>query len=555
MPERLGELLVQRQTVGAAELEHALRLHRETGQPIGAVLVRLGFIAESELADALAQQLELPRAQKTDFSKPPDVVQNLSQEFLRQARVLPLREQNGTIELAMADPLDDYSVKVIRLATDKAVSRIVAADSEIETAIDRYFAGDSTGTDIAALSVTTDAEDLQRLRDLAAEAPVIQLVNRLISEALRATASDIHIEPYESALVVRYRIDGELREMDTPSTNLAAAVISRVKVIANLDIAERRVPQDGRVKLRVDGREVDFRVSTLPTLHGESVVMRILDKSQVPLDLGGLGFHGSSTKALSRIIDAPHGIVLVTGPTGSGKTTTLYAALSELNSGKRKILTVEDPIEYQLQGINQIQVRPQVGMTFASALRAILRHDPDVIMVGEMRDLETARIAVQAALTGHKVLSTLHTNDAPSSVTRLLDIGIEDYLLTSTVNGIIAQRLVRLLCEHCKVEFQPPEPVMQMLQANVPEAQSMFRADGCESCHGTGYRGRTAIIEVLEMKDSVRESIVRGAQATELRSAAREAGMSSMFQDGLTKVAAGMTTIEEVSRVTEDRST
>ena len=399
------------------------------------------------------------------------------------------------------------------------------------------------------------AQPFVDLKDLASEAPVIRLVNLVLTKALESRASDIHIEPFENRLIVRYRIDGVLHEVESPPRRLSAAVISRVKIMASLDIAERRLPQDGRIKLRIQGKEIDLRVSTIPTMHGESVVMRILDKGGVPLDFASLGFDGQALERFIKALDEVHGILLVTGPTGSGKTTTLYTALDRLNKPDVKIVTVEDPVEYQMPGINQIQVKPQIQLTFANALRSIVRQDPDIIMVGEIRDVETVRIAMQSALTGHMVLSTVHTNDAPATVSRLLDMGAEDYLLTSTVNGILAQRLVRTLCLKCR-EPHPalPEVVEQMnLRKYQPSGEIMlYKPVGCPECAGTGYLGRICILEMLTVTDTIRSAIMRHATAGELRQAAIAEGMETMFENGLRKSMAGVTTIEEVLRVTRE---
>ncbi|HET9580759.1 MAG TPA: type II secretion system ATPase GspE, partial [Usitatibacter sp.] len=397
--------------------------------------------------------------------------------------------------------------------------------------------------------------DVEHLKDLASEAPVIRLVNLILTKALESRASDIHIEPYENRLVVRYRIDGVLHEVESPPRRLSAAVISRVKIMASLDIAERRLPQDGRIKLRIQGKEIDLRVSTVPTMHGESVVMRILDKGGVPLNFDALGFEGDSLKRFLHCLDQVHGILLVTGPTGSGKTTTLYTALDRLNKPDVKIITVEDPVEYQMPGINQIQVKPQIELTFANALRSIVRQDPDIIMVGEIRDVETVRIAMQSALTGHMVLSTVHTNDAPSTISRLLDMGAEDYLLTSTLNGVLAQRLVRTLCPRCREPHRAlPEVIEQMnLRRYVPEgAITVYKPVGCSECAGTGYWGRVCIIEMMVMSDNIRSLIMRHATAGEIRVEAIREGMETMFENGMRKSLAGITTIEEVLRVTRE---
>jgi general secretion pathway protein E len=397
-------------------------------------------------------------------------------------------------------------------------------------------------------------EDVEQLRDRASEAPVIRLVNLIIQHAVELRASDIHVEPFESRLKVRYRIDGVLQETEAPPVQLSPAVISRIKLMARLNIAERRLPQDGRIEMRVQGNDLDIRVSTVPTMHGESVVLRLLNRENVVLDFAALGFSEQPLQRLQSVLHIPHGVLLVTGPTGSGKTTTLYTALNSLNTSESKLITVEDPVEYQLEGVNQIHVKPSIGLTFASALRSIVRQDPDVIMVGEMRDLETARICIQSALTGHLVLSTLHTNDAPSSVTRLLEMGVEDYLLTSTLNAVLAQRLVRKLCTQCREAYQPlPEMLRELHLERLAGGQpvTLYRPKGCSACNGTGYHGRIAIIEVLVLSDAIRRLILQHADAGALRQAAREEGMLSMYEDGCLKALDGTTNIEEVLRVTQ----
>ncbi|MGR8998836.1 MAG: type II secretion system ATPase GspE, partial [Gammaproteobacteria bacterium] len=398
-------------------------------------------------------------------------------------------------------------------------------------------------------------EDLEHLKDLASEAPVIKMVNLIMQRAIETKASDIHIEPFEQSLKVRLRIDGVLQDIGAPPVKSTAAVISRIKIMAKLNIAERRLPQDGRIKVQMLGKELDLRVSTIPTMYGESVVIRLLDKENTVLDFASLGFSGSQAQQFVDVLAEPHGIILITGPTGSGKSTTLYAALKQLNTAERKIITVEDPVEYQLEGINQIQAKPQIGLTFASALRSIVRQDPDVIMIGEMRDLETAKIAVQSALTGHLVLSTLHTNDAPGGITRLLDMGVEEYLLTSTVNGILAQRLVRKLCPECKAAYQPASAVVEEMKLKRFKPVGdivLYKPVGCPACGGLGYRGRMAIIEFLAMTDPIRKLIMAHEDAGAIQKQAMAEGMATMYEDGLVKVMQGNTTLEEVLRVTAE---
>jgi general secretion pathway protein E len=459
----------------------------------------------------------------------------------------------------MADPSNRFVLDAVSAATGLDVVPCVGIPSQIDGAVEKlYGAGRSAMGEIVdgLIQGGDDEEDVEHLKDLASEAPVIRLVNLVMQRAVESRASDIHVEPFEGRLKIRFRIDGVLKEVEAPPAHSAAAVISRIKIMAKLNIAERRLPQDGRIGLRVQGKELDLRVSTVPTLFGESVVIRLLDKESVKFDFGALGFDGSPLERMLEILDMPHGIVLVTGPTGSGKSTTLYTALHRLNTPERKIITVEDPVEYQLEGINQIQVKPQIDLTFANALRAIVRQDPDVIMVGEMRDLETARIAVQSALTGHLVLSTLHTNDAAGGVARLLDMGVEDYLITSTVNGIVAQRLVRRLCSHCREPYTVlPEMVEELrLRRYLPEGEEarLFHAGGCEQCGGSGYFGRLSLCEVLLMTDGIRGLVMQHANASLIQHKALEEGMESMYQDGLRKAVEGLTTLEEVIRVTEE---
>ena len=553
-----GHLLAQSKLT-AADMARARRLAEEAGDALLPLLVRLGLVSERDMALAMSEVLDLPLASAADFPAEPVREDLLTLRFMKDARVLVLDENPERLQVALANPVDDFTLAAIRLAADRSVEAVVALPSEIESAIERLYekveeapeTGESE-TDFGDF----DEEDIEHLKDLASEAPVIRMVNQLIQRAVESRASDIHIEPFADELKVRYRVDGILKEVDAPPVRSTAAVISRVKIMSKLNIAERRLPQDGRIPIRIQGKELDLRVSTVPTMFGESVVMRLLDKESVRFDLDALGFDGTPRRRLNTILEQPYGILLVTGPTGSGKSTTLYTALSRLNTQERKIITVEDPVEYQLPGINQIQVKSSIGMTFAGALRAIVRQDPDIIMVGEMRDLETARIAVQSALTGHVVLSTLHTNDAASGVTRLLDMGVEDYLLTSTINGILAQRLVRRLCPHCRESYRAvPELAARFahikgLGGLVGEVD-LQRAVGCEQCNGTGYRGRLVITEVLVMSEVIRQSILSHATASEIKRLAMEGGMETMYQDGLRKALDGRTTIEEVLRVAE----
>jgi general secretion pathway protein E len=559
--KRIGEILVERGKLDPANLERALKLQEgESREKIGVILLRLGMVSGRDLADTLADQLDLPVAQATDFPELPLMEERLSSKFLRDAQAVPLREDDDEVAVAVADPTDSYVISAVQMAAGKRVRPYIAAPNEIDAALERLYGGGKSSMGQIVDNITTrdeeqDLGDVEHLKDLASEAPVIRLVNLILTKALEQRASDIHIEPYENRLVVRYRIDGVLHEVESPPRRLSAAVISRVKIMASLDIAERRLPQDGRIKLRIQGKEIDLRVSTVPTMHGESVVMRILDKGGVPLNFEALGFEGENMRRFLHCLDQVHGILLVTGPTGSGKTTTLYTALDRLNKPDVKIITVEDPVEYQMAGINQIQVKPQIDLTFANALRSIVRQDPDIIMVGEIRDVETVRIAMQSALTGHMVLSTVHTNDAPSTISRLLDMGAEDYLLTSTLNGVLAQRLVRTLCPKCR-EPHPalPEVVEQMnLRKFVPDGEIVvYKPVGCPDCAGTGYWGRICIIEMMTMTDNIRSLIMRHSTSGDVRVEAIREGMETMFENGVRKSLAGITTIEEVLRVTRE---
>ncbi len=537
-----------------ADLARARRLAEDAGDLLLPMLVRLGLISERDMAAAMSEVLRLPLANAASFPDQPVREDLLTLRFMKDARVLPLAEDADHLDVALANPINEFVLAAVRMAADKPVRAAVALPTEIESAIERlYEKVEEPAEETEADFGDFDEEDIEHLKDLASEAPVIRMVNMLIQKAVESRASDIHIEPFADELTVRYRIDGILKEVEAPPVRSTAAVISRVKIMAKLNIAERRLPQDGRIPIRIQGKELDLRVSTVPTMFGESVVMRLLDKESVRFDLDALGFDGAPRKRLAVILEQPYGILLVTGPTGSGKSTTLYTALSRLNTQERKIITVEDPVEYQLPGINQIQVKSAIGMTFAGALRAIVRQDPDIIMVGEMRDLETARIAVQSALTGHVVLSTLHTNDAASGVTRLLDMGVEDYLLTSTINGILAQRLVRRLCPHCEQPYRAvPEQAERFAHLKgIEDHVDLHRAVGCEACNGSGYRGRLVIAEVLLMSESIRKAILAHATATDIRKIAVAEGMETMYQDGLRKALDGRTTIEEVLRVAE----
>ena len=558
---RFGEILIDDGKLDAAGLDQALQLQkREPSLRIGELLVRAGLIRHADVAQTLSRQFSLPVAAARDYPEFPVLDDLISIRYVREARALPLAETPECLTLAMVVPQAAEIINAFRVLSGRKIEVRIAVQDDFDVAFERLYGGGRTAMgqiidDIESVSVHDfDADDIQHLKDQASEAPVIRLVGLIIRKALDARASDIHIEPFENRLKVRYRIDGVLEEGESPPQNLTAAVISRIKIMAKLNIAERRLPQDGRIMLRVQGKELDLRVSTIPTAHGESVVMRLLDRETVVFDFERLGFTDAFLPQFQHVLQQPHGILLVTGPTGSGKTTTLYTALSKLNTSDVKIITVEDPVEYQIEGINQIQAKPQIGLDFANALRSIVRQDPDIIMIGEMRDLETAKIAIQSALTGHLVLSTLHTNNAAGGITRLLDMGVEDYLLTSTVNGILAQRLVRRL-EPVHAERYPasPEEIEKFgLRRYQPQGDIyLYRPRGSDLAP-TGYLGRTTIMEFLVMDDELRRAVMRHAGMGELEQLARQAGMRTMYEDGIAKALAGLTTIEEVLRVTED---
>ncbi len=556
--ERIVAALLAKSRLKETDLARARRLQEETGGSLLSLLTRLGLVSERDHAETAAEVLGLPLVSVKDAPELPPEGVLLTLKFMKQFDVVPVAEDETTVQVLVADPQDTYARDAVALATGREVRASVALRSEIGDLIERWYGQGRSA--MGAIVETADGEgsgdvdDVEHLRDLASEAPVIRLVNLVIQRAVELRASDIHVEPFENRLKVRYRVDGVLEEGESPPTNLTAAVISRIKIMAKLNIAERRLPQDGRIMLRVQGKELDLRVSTVPTAHGESVVMRLLDRETVVFDFHRLGFTDNFLPQFEAVLQQPHGILLVTGPTGSGKTTTLYTALSKLNTADVKIITVEDPVEYQIEGINQIQAKPQIGLDFSHALRSIVRQDPDIIMIGEMRDLETARIAIQSALTGHLVLSTLHTNNAAGGITRMLDMGVEDYLLTSTINGILAQRLVRRL-EPTHAEKYPasPEEIEKFtLRKYQPEGEIFLYRPRGSAIAPTGYLGRTTIMEFLVMNDALRRAVMRHAGMGELEQLARDAGMRTMYEDGIIKALDGMTTIEEVLRVTED---
>jgi general secretion pathway protein E len=528
----------------AAALERAAAVAAEAGLAVPDAVVQLGLISERALADIYARVLALPIAEPARYPADPVLPERLRPRFLRAARAVPAAITDGIITVITAAPLDEFTPAAIALATGLTVALEIGVPVELEAALDRLYPPDDSGPAVAAEPTEDDAE---RLKDIASEAPVIRLVNQIVGRAVETGASDIHFEPFEDRLRIRYRYDGELVEAESQPARLTAAIISRLKILAKLDIAERRLPQDGRIRLAVRGQDVVFRVATAPCLHGENVVLRVLDRSAVAFDFAQQGLDAHVVARLKTALAAPNGILLVTGPTGSGKTTTLYTALLALNEASRKIITVEDPIEFQLAGINQIQVRPNIDLGFATLLRSIVRLDPDVIMVGEIRDLETAEIAARAALTGHLVLSTLHTNAAAAAVTRLRDMGLQDYLVAAVLRGVLAQRLVRRLCDACK---QPAAPAAALLRRfPALESGTIFHATGCPICRNTGFKGRTAIAEFLTPDVDIERLLFARAGQAEIEAAAIAAGMRTMLETGLAAAARGETTPAEIFRV------
>jgi general secretion pathway protein E len=559
----LGQWLTTAGVVSEGDLARAEERQRATGERLADAIVRLGLCTAEEIAQALARHLGIPYVSREEFPTSPPFLRNLSPHYMRQYRFCPLAVETGILTIAAADPTDPVAVDELRTVLGLEVKVAVATEQAIFEAIERYFGSGSTAVQKVIETIRDEdwageeggTEDVNSLRDMAFDAPVVRLVNLLIENAVSSDASDIHIEPFEDNLRVRYRIDGVLFDAESPPKRLKAAVTSRIKIMAELNIAERRLPQDGRIRMSLQGRRLDIRVSTIPTIHGESVVMRLLDRAAILMPFERLGFDLATQRYIDRLIRLPHGMMLVTGPTGSGKTTTLYAALDKINSPNQKIITIEDPVEYQLKGVNQIHVKPKIGLTFAAGLRHIVRQDPDVIMVGEIRDLETADIAVHAALTGHLVFSTLHTNDAPGAITRLLDMGAEPFLISSVLEGVLAQRLVRLICASCRA---PAEPEAKDLRAmgieTVPSGVTLYRGKGCSDCRGTGYRGRSGIYEFLAMTEEMRSLTLHKAPGHEIRQRAIGAGMLTLRRDGWAKCCLGVTTIDEVLRVTHEDS-
>ena len=558
---RLGELLVREKLISLSQLRNAQEEQQKSGGNLGYTLARLGYISDDEITNFLSQQYRVPTIDLADYEIDAEIVKLVSKEQCEKHKVVPVSRTGNALIVAMADPTNLHAIDDLKFLTSYNIEPVIASESAILATIEKYNnAGPSydevmAGFDETEIDFTGEEEDLNllELEKASEDAPVVRLVNMILLNAIKKGASDIHIEPYERKLRVRLRVDGVLLEEMTPPLKLKAAIVSRLKIMSQLDIAERRLPQDGRIKLKLGkGREMDFRVSVLPTLWGEKIVMRLLDKGNLQVDMTKLGFDPIPLKDFMWAIGQPWGMVLVTGPTGSGKTTTLYSALSELNKPGTNVSTAEDPVEYNLMGINQVQMHDEIGLNFAMALRAFLRQDPDVLMVGEIRDFETGEIAVKAALTGHLVLSTLHTNDAPATISRLLNMGVEPFLITASVNLVLAQRLARRVCGDCKAPHtMDPAILLEMgfTAENVTRAK-LAKGAGCRTCNGTGYKGRVALYEVMRFTDTLKEMVLQGSSTAELKAAAIKGGMLTLRMSGITKVMEGMTTTEEVLRVT-----
>ena len=556
-----GQELLDKGVISPEELSTALSLQNQSADRIGKLFIDIGAISEADLTAHLSDYLGIPHLTAEELPEVPVLEDTFSVQFMRECKFIPVSlEEDERLVLAMANPQDYSTLDTIRIYTGfQKLQVFLAPENAVLDLIEKFYGTQTSTLDRIVEDLEggdmggEDLEDVEHLKDLASEAPVIRLVNLIMSRAVEARASDIHIEPFERDLKVRYRVDGVLSDEESPPKKLKAAIISRIKIMARLNIAERRLPQDGRIKIKVMGRDIDLRVSTLPTMYGESVVMRILDKSNTQIyDLKKLGFSSRMHEQFENLLSRPHGIILVTGPTGSGKTTTLYAALTQINQPDKKIVTIEDPVEYQINGINQIHVNPKIGLTFAAGLRSIVRQDPDVIMVGEMRDLETAEIGIRAALTGHVVFSTLHTNDAPSAIARLVDMGAEDYLLASSILGVLAQRLIRVICPHCKEEQPLEKSVLEEIGFPLDAKTRLYQGKGCKECGQTGFQGRVAIFELMLMDEEIRRLTIANADALELTKAAIKAGMITLRDDGFEKVKEGITTISEVLRVTQE---
>lgn len=557
--KKLGELLLQEGLIEAEQLNRALEEQRHGGERVGAVLIKMGYLSEEVLVEFLSRQFHVPAVNPLRLSVSQDISSLIPPEIAQKYQAVPFGLMGQTLNVAMADPGNLFVIDDIRFLTKKNIQVHVAPETAVKKVLGRYHSADEGIDDVLGrlrddvdvdLIESTEDMDISFLEDAAEQAPVVRLVNHILMDAIRKQASDIHIEPYEKSLRVRFRLDGVLYEMMRPPLQLRNAVVSRVKIMSRLDIAERRLPQDGRIKLKARGREMEFRVSVMPTLFGEKVVLRLLDKTGLQLDMTKLGFEDNQFQAFREAINQPYGMILVTGPTGSGKTTTLYSALSELNRLSHNILTAEDPVEYSLSGINQIQIHDAIGLNFAAALRSFLRQDPDILMVGEIRDFETAEVAIKAALTGHLVLSTVHTNDAASTIVRLLNMGVESFLVSSAVNLVLAQRLVRRVCPECRtVEAVPDEGLIDLgVSEKDLDGFVCYQGKGCPDCNGTGYRGRMALYEVMAMHDKLREMVLIGSSASEIKREAVKLGMLTLRQSGICKLKQGVTSISEVIR-------
>lgn len=547
----LGEILIEQGLVTKEQIQEALSRQKSENRSLGEILLDLGYITESDLYSALGEQLGVPYVSLSYYSVDPSVIGLLAESFARQHKVIPLFRIGTSLTLGMVDPLNLAVIDQVVRATGLEVEPVICSPHDIEQAIDHYYGTSSAVEEVVQVLGAEEKEeavDTYTLQAQASDAPIVKLVNLIIAQAVKERASDIHIEPEEGLVRVRFRVDGIMREVYTQPKRLQGAIISRIKIMANLDIAERRLPQDGRIQIAVEGRQIDLRVSTLPTVYGENVVMRILDKSNLRVNLSDLGF-GDMEPRVRAMLSRPNGLILVTGPTGSGKTTTLYSALNEVSKMDVNTITLEDPVEYRLPLIRQAQVNVKAGFTFASGLRSILRQDPDIVMVGEIRDAETAKIAVEAAMTGHLVLSTLHTNDAPSALPRLIDMGVEPFLVASATAGVMAQRLVRRICPNCKVEYDPPDSVLKAIGLSGKRAK-LYKGEGCRACSNTGYKGRMGVYEVMVVNEEIRQLVVEEASADRIREAAMRAGMRTLRQDGILKALEGHTTVEEVFRVT-----
>lgn len=549
--QKLGELLVNFNYITDNQLQQAINKQSSSNKRLGELLVELGYIDETDLIQVLEFQLGIPHARLSNYILTPQLAQYIPEHIARRYNVVAVSKQGDSLKVAMTDPSDLVAIDDIEMTSGLKVDPLIATSREVKKAINQiYSLSDEDTEEIFANfdeSGDSDEPELDKLKAMVEDAPIVRLTNLIITQAIQMRASDIHIEPQAKKIRVRFRIDGVLREQLTAPKNTQAALISRLKIIANMDITKRRIPQDGRVEMNIKGVRVDMRVSTLPTIYGEKVVIRLLTKDHTLINIDNLGFSKENLNRFKKLIDIPHGILLVTGPTGSGKSTTLFATLSYLNSPEKNIITIEDPVEYQLDGINQVQANQKTGLTFARTLRSILRQDPDIVMVGEIRDEETARIAVRAALTGHLVLSTLHTNDAVSSITRLIDMGIPPYLVASTVIGTVAQRLVRQLCDYCKEEYEPGIEELQMFSGY--HIDKLYRPRSCKRCDNMGYHGRVAIQEVLVIDEDIKELIVRNPNEQELKKIAIKKGMKTLFQDGIMKVKNGITSYEELVKI------